>query len=260
MDWLKASTGERKALFAVMRQLIRREGLGWQDVYECAWGKMAGVGTDYESNFRQGRIARNRAHQLYAWMVRDYPRYALQLDDMLEGTQTLHEAGAAWRALLAAHGRYDSIEAVRLPDPLAGIVSFADPEPLAHPVIPLGAPFCFQVQSGNAAHALAFQTVQSKCYALPLRPDRLFDTVTAGSTYLPRLPDSQRPNPLSEEEQNCRHGFVFLLGGAALIEAVAARVHAEIAIAPLLLDEIAAIIRASDEDWRLLRINLLFQK
>lgn len=258
IDWLQATTDHRKALYRAVRCAMDNAYLNWKQVFaQALHGERVGAGL--EDTFRAGRIGRKKAHQIYEWLVRDHPEQAMRLDDELEGSGSPQADGSAWRAFLAAHGRYDGLSAVLLPDPALGIVGFADPEPLARPVIPLGAPFCFRLEAAFAGTVLAVQSVAGDWYALPLRADGLTDVVTADACYLPRKAGSDRPKALSEDEQAGRHGFVFLIGDAQIIDDIAARVSIGKPLPPDTRDAMAQAVLASQSPWRLHRINLLFR-
>lgn len=170
IDWLQASVEDRKALYRVLREVMNREGLGWAEIYKRALNE-APVGSGYEDNFRAGRIGRKKARRIADWLGATYPAYAARLDQALGERGQVEVGGAAWTGFLARHGRYDAVSAVLLPEPSLGIVTFARPEPLARPVIPLGAPFCFRFEAAFAGAVLAFQSVGGRWYALPLRED-----------------------------------------------------------------------------------------
>lgn len=91
---------------------------------------------------------------------------------------------------------------------------------------------------------------------MPLRQDGLSEAVTKGRHYLPRQ-DNGEPLALAEDAQAGRHGFLFLIGAPALIEAIASLVP-EGAIPGSMLDRIAAALEPHQQNCAALRINLLF--
>ena len=257
IDWLGATIEHRKALYRAVRRAMDNDYLNWTQVFALALNGER-LGTGYEDTFRAGRIGRKRAKRLYEWLARDHPIQAMRLDDELGVSDAEDREGTVWQDLLAAHGRYEGVSAVLLPDASIGIVTLADPEPLARPVISLGASFCFQLYTDLEGGALAFQQVERQWYPLPLSDKGLAEIVTAGRQYVPRLPDSDRPAPLSEEQHGGRHAFAFLVVTAAMIGALTQKLIAGRIIPPTTLDEIARAIEGSAEPWRLYRINLLF--
>lgn len=254
IDWLAASVEQRKALYRAVRRLMAEEAIGWNGIYESL-GRSVPTGSGYEDNFRAGRLARQTANQIYRWMVREYPDHAARLDRDLSANEA---EGRRWRSFLQEHGRFERIAAVLLPEPSIGVVAFAKPEPLARPVIPLGAPFCFEIDSDRDGVAIAFQNVGESWHALPLRQGALSEAVIWGCQYLPRQMNSE-PLALSEEAHSGRHGFLFLIGNAALIEAITPLVP-DGAIPPSTLDRIAAALEPHQAECAALRINLLFVK
>lgn len=155
IDWLAASVEQRKALYRAVRRLMAEEAIGWNGIYE-AIGRSVPTGGGYEDNFRAGRIARQTANQIYRWLARAYPDHAARLDRDLDAGEP---QGERWRSFLQAYGRFERIAAVLLPEPSIGVFAFAKPEPLTRPVIPLGAPFCFEMDSDREGAVIAFQTV-----------------------------------------------------------------------------------------------------
>lgn len=254
-DWLTATVEQRRTLYRAIKRLLAEEGLGWNEFYAAALGKDARVGGGYEDNFRAGRIGRDKAQRIVRWLAAEYPDHASRLDQRADAGVS---SGERWRSFIGRHGRYERVAAVLLPEPSIGIVTFAKPEPLASPVIPLGAPFCFQIDSDRQGAVIAFQRVGDEWYALPLRPDGLNEAVTEGSQFLPRGASGE-PVALSEDMQDGRHGFLFLIGDPTLIEAVTHLVPDSV-IPPPMLDRIADIAGAASCVSLLLRINLLFAK
>jgi hypothetical protein len=258
VDWLASTIEQRKTLYRTLRQIIDREGENWNSIFRAAIGSEAEIGIGYQDNFRAGRIARTKAHRLYRWLTDAYPTYAAALVAELEGDECAFSSGAAWDKFLTEHGRFVGIEAVLMDDPSISLVTFAKREPLAQPIIPLGASFYFRVNSEQVGRVVALQSVEDRWHGLPLRPDGLADAVTAGANILPRLADSDQPLPLSEEQDGGRHGFLFLIGDGELIDSVTAMIL-DGALAPALLDDIARCVLTSDTAWSLRRINLLVQ-
>lgn len=231
-----------------------RRNLTWTAVYADALGEVAGYG--YEDNFRAGRIARKKAQRFATWLAETDPAEAGQLTASL-GVLPV-EVGRGWQAFLKLHGRYDVITAMRLPASPLGIVTFADPEPLASPIIPLGGFFCFRLDAEISGHVLGFQKLGRNWYPLPLSEAGLVAPVS-GPQYLPQQEDDKLPVPLSEDENAGRHGFAFLLAEEALIDSLSGDLVAGAAIDPAVLDRMAQRIADDTAVWRLYRINLLFQ-
>lgn len=254
IDWLAASVEQRKALYRAVRRLMAEEAIGWNGIYE-ALGRSVPTGGGYEDNFRAGRIARQTANQIYRWMARAFPGHAVRLDRDLDAGEP---QGERWRSFLQEHGRFERIAAVLLPEPAIGVVAFAKPEPLARPVIPLGAPFCFQIESDHSGAVIAFQHVHEQWFALPLRPDGLSESLAQRRQYLPRQANGE-PLALSEDAQAGRHGFLFLIGDAALIGAIMPLVQ-DGAIPTSTLDRIATTFSPHREQCAALRISLLFSR
>ncbi|MEJ7925804.1 hypothetical protein WG908_03430 [Sphingobium sp. AN641] len=255
IDWLTATVEQRKTLYRVVKRLLAEEGLNWNDFYSSVLGKDVRVGGGYEDNFRAGRIGRDKAQRIVRWLAAEYPHHAARLkQDANAGAPS----GERWLSFVARHRRFERVAAVLLPEPSIGIVAFAKPEPLARPVIPLGAPFCFEVESDRQGAVIAFQSVGDEWYALPLRPDGLSETIAGGRQFLPRQANGE-PIPLSEDVQDGRHGFLFLIASIEMINAVLDVIPAGV-IYPPSLDRIADIAAAGPCVPSLLRINLLFAK
>lgn len=255
IDWLTATVEQRKALYRVIKRLLAEEGLSWNGFYSSVLGKDVRVGGGYEDNFRAGRIGRDKAQRIVRWLAAEYPDHAARLDQSADAGAP---SGERWRSFVARHGRFERVAAVLLPEPSIGIVAFAKSEPLARPVIPLGAPFCFEIESDRQGAVIAFQSVGDEWYALPFRPDSLSEIVAEGRQYLPRGANGE-PLALSEDTQAGRHGFLFLIGDPALTEAVTPLVPEGI-VSLSTLDRIAEALAPHWAQCVALRINLLFVK
>ncbi|WP_156842853.1 hypothetical protein [Novosphingobium aquimarinum] len=257
-DWLNATPDDRKALYRSVRQAMDAANLNWSQVFDQAFDGEQ-VGSGLEDTFRAGRIGRKKAKRIAEWLARDHPKEAAQLDALLKAPSVPVSAGALWKKWLEEHGHYDGIGVVRLSDPAAGIVTFANPEPLAGPIIPLGAPFCFQLHSDLAGASLAFQSVKGLWYPLPLSENEFSSRVDEGVQYVPSESESGQPVALSEDVHAGRHRFALLVGEAQLVDVVAGMIDVSEVIDPAVLDAIAKYVSGAQSPWRLHRINLLFQ-
>ena len=89
VDWLKATTGERKALHRVTSTILKTKGLGWQQFFlEELKPPLHVADTYHQSNFAKGTIARDRALRIYNWIVAIHLDLAIRLDPVLVDTQS----------------------------------------------------------------------------------------------------------------------------------------------------------------------------
>ena len=64
---------ETKLLYRACRAILTETGMKWDALYIAAFGKAFHRGTDYEANFRAGRIDRQKARAIFRWMIAAHP-------------------------------------------------------------------------------------------------------------------------------------------------------------------------------------------
>lgn len=256
-DWRRASHEDRARLYRAVKQLIDSTSLDWNAVYAAAFGLNAEPGIGYEDNFRAGRIGRKKAALIYGWLCREHPEVAAKLNAELQPRRS--QPPVDWESFLLHHGTYGEFEIVPLDGAGIGIVTFAEAEPVADRIIKRGQPFCFQLEAGFEGAAIGFQWAREAWHALPLSRDGLFASVKAGSQYLPWDNHRNAPAPLKEDTDLGRHRFAVLLVQERMQRSIARLLEG----APLSgkrLDSVAALLAAAEpEQWRLYRLNVIFE-
>jgi len=81
--WRTNAIQSRQILYRHLRKLVKDEFVEWNDIYKAAVGS-AERGTDYESNFRSGKISRKKAAKILIWLRSAYPDRATNLENELE--------------------------------------------------------------------------------------------------------------------------------------------------------------------------------
>lgn len=77
-DWSTSTLGHRQMLFAICNEIRKQEGWTWTQLLKEA-AVTGPVSTEYEQNFRKGRIHKVKAAQLYKWVWLMRPRRAGEL-------------------------------------------------------------------------------------------------------------------------------------------------------------------------------------
>lgn len=164
-----------------------------------------------------------------------------------------------WESFLLHHGTFGQFEVVPLDGSRIGIVTFAEVGPVSNRIIKRGQPFCFQLEAGFEGLATGFQWARETWHALPLSRDGLFASVKAGSQYLPWDNHRNAPVPLKEDTDLGQHRFAVLLVREQMQGIVAALLKGSPLNAEQLNSAAALLAATEPEQWRLYRLNVIFE-
>ena len=163
IDWLNATKEDRKVLYRVCGVIAHRQGDGVGGLLDQVFGGRQHYGTDYMANFRQGKIARSKAHLIYVWICENHfktahstaPYYfpmahtdalgAFLKDRAIRGKLRIVQ-GTSWRGLVQ---RASEVSAVNI-------------------CLRLGEEFCFALESSTSGVAVAFQGYKGKWHPIAL--------------------------------------------------------------------------------------------
>lgn len=142
IDWLKASKEERAGLYRVTRAVALASGQSIDVILDKAVGHTMLTGIDYQSNFRQGKIARPKAKLVYAWISKHHIDTAHTIAPEMFPMPVLN----AWERYLDEYAIHGKFRLVRM-DKSRGIVQRAGSLQPANQTLRLGEDFCFELES-----------------------------------------------------------------------------------------------------------------
>ncbi len=212
ISWHKASEAERRCLNGPVNLLRRQMNLTWQEAFQQAFGARDHVGQEYEANLRKGTIARDKAAKLYAWLERNSPTLAIEVEAAVFAVRASAKPDAAhrWEGLLSL-GVFEGVRVMKV-RPGLNALDFARREPVDPEKLYLLDHFLFEIDAPIAGDVLAFHGWKGDWYALPLTYSSLTLHVPRGTSIVPR-DDRDRPEPLSEDANEGHHAFFFLIVG-----------------------------------------------
>lgn len=257
VDWLKATTAERKALHRVTSTILKTQGLNWQQFFlEELKPALHVAATYHQSNFAKGTIARDRALRIYKWIVANHLDLAIRLDPVLFNPSLKSD----WQQFLETHGRYGDAQLVR-PKQGRGLVERADKNPVAEKPVPLGQSFWFLIRNAIPGFVLGLEEYEGDWYPMPLGHDDVTMAVPcpAGKQPLPYNIDTGQPVMLSERADAGLHGFVFLVGPESLVRPFERHLTLGHGVLPETLDAIAHDFIEADAGMVYVhRLNVIF--
>lgn len=253
-DWTKATEADRRVLYTVVRGLVASGQLSMARLFSEAFDRKAGIGLDYEANFRKGTIGRARAAQIARYLEANFPEAAAALNVTLAPAPVM-PPGAQWRQFLKAYRVYGRVDVLSLASSLT-VVEFASADPVSGVRLRLGEPFCFSLDAPMAGCMTALQAYDGNWHPLPLAQDAICVTVEAGEQLIPRG-SSGDPVPLVEHDDVGPHEFLFLTVAEADADAI--DLPSSGPVSRLQLDHLAQRLETLS-GWHLLGVNVRFSR
>ena len=263
IDWHEASNAEIRALYKAVLRTRPTLNLAWSDLFRQAFGGVF-VGAGYEDNFRKGKIAAARATQIFGWLQTHNEAAADLLEDEIFAARAAEtnevSPSTTWAELLETRSKYGRVEILEFPKGGVSLVSFANPKPVIDATLHLGEQFFFRVDCEHSGYLAALQNFKGNWYLFPLSPEEAIIPVAAGEIPTPISMSDQKVEPVSEEEDSGKHGFLFInVDNSADIKSL----HRHLAVRkfePAHLDQLAAILGTMpDGGVTLLRCNLMIR-
>ena len=256
-DWPNSSKEERKILYRYSSHIIAKENWAWAEFFNLALGKQA-VGTDYERNFRGGRISQNNAEIIYQWICKHAPNYGQLIDEAVFQLR-MEESKKSWLAFVQTHGKFSNIEVISVSKNPLSIVGYAEEEPVLDRPLKLGEHFLFRIDLPFAGTVMALQAYKEQWYALPVSGNNPVITLDAGKQIIPLDQETGKAKPLSEKTDIGQHGFAFLLADDLDFSEWLEKVKLGVPIPEAVLDDLTILLPPENEtSWTLLRINIPF--
>jgi hypothetical protein len=199
IDWLNMSAAERiepiKALFVAMRKVSITTGRHIDLLLDDALGEAQSRGTDYESNFRKGKIAAMKAMMIHQWLEYNHFEEAKNATKNIQTNLFQINPKSAWDSFVEDRAITGKLGAIPLTKQM-GIAQRSKEVRKSVTTIRLGQDYCFELDSGLDGHCVAFEGYQGQWHPLPLGADtrRLRLEVQQG---VQRLPRDAKGNPIA---------------------------------------------------------------
>lgn len=212
VDWLNMSASERieptKVLFVAMRKVSITTGRHIDLLLDDALGEAQSRGTDYESNFRKGKIAAMKAMMIQQWLEQNYFEEAKEATKNIETNLFQINPKSAWDSLIEANAITGKLSVILLTKQM-GIAQRSKEVQESATTIRLGQDYCLELDSDLVGHCVAFEGYQGQWHPLSLGADtrRLRVEVQQG---VQRLPRDSKGDPIALVELNDggEHQFV----------------------------------------------------
>lgn len=268
-NWESASTNEIIVLYEAIKNLLRPKSLTWKQVFAEASPNIE-IGTDYERNFRRGKIAPRRARQIFEWLERRFPETAAYVDELLTSVHTAIDTDAPWERFIDEYGQFTGVElrVIRIEErfrPHHEIHGKIDAEEMkrltAQYELKLHTRFTFRIESPFRGAMCVLQWSRGVWWPIPLRPLTCLAEIRQGTHWVPFNPDDddgRQPRLLTEHTEDGLHRLVFLL--TKVPHSLLTDADPQQRFDPDRLNQLADAYRAEPTgSWQLLRLNVLFK-
>lgn len=259
IDWEETTIAERKLLHKQVLTLKKRLRIDWTTTFQQAFGPRDNVGSNYEDNLRQGKIAPERAYKLFIWLYKQDRVLASNVEDDILALRAKHfpEQSINWEAMLAK-GKFSNVRACKCDDVL-GMAEFARRQPIQSLKFKLLEEFYFEFDIPFDGTLIAFQGYKGIWYPQLIAEDTAILKVSEGNQIIPS-DDTNKPDPLWEETDRGKHSYAFLLTQDSEIDQFAPPIAPMPHGIPVKTRDALAqqIMGSSDKAWELFRINLMF--
>lgn len=269
-NWESATASEIIVLYEAIRDLLKPKALTWKQVFAEASPNIE-TGTDYERNFRRGKIASHRARQIFEWLERRFPETAAYVDDLLTSVHTAIDLNTPWEIFIEEHGQFSNVklQVVRLKERVypqtSETGSKIDIEEIKRVEVQyelkLHTHFTFQLDSPIRGVLSVLQWSRGVWWPIPLTNFVCWTDVKEGAQWLPYDPESDNgslPRLLSEHTEDGLHRLVFLI--TRTVHPLLKNADSQQRLDPKSLNQLAEKYRSEPADtWRLFRLNVLFK-
>ena len=262
-DWHEASADEIKTLYKAVLRARQNENIAWSALFKKAFGGIF-VGAGYEDNFRKGKISGARATQIFCWLHAYNHAAADILEDVIIAAREAEKDDASpsitWSNLLETRSKYGRVEILEYPKGGLSLISFANPKPVIDATCRLGDQFFFRVNCAHSGYLAALQNYKGNWYPFPMSPEEPVIPVKSGKTATPISMTDQKVEPVSEDADTGKYGFLFLnVDSRADIQALNRLLNAK-KFEPDDLNKLAEFLGALPEDGvAILRCNLMIR-
>lgn len=265
VDWLEAAASERQVLYRACKRLKDEKGWDWNELRSAADMRCPPFSDSFENNFRAGRISRRHAFSLGRWLANEHPEVAQAVEREIEA---IHEpfADDPWEAFLRTHGTFGQVEAHQQFQQEQHQTQVQQPgeHQFVSARFKLRQSFVFIIDSPIAGVALGLQWIRDRWMLLPLSWRGLGVYLKPGTTNVPaEIRDetgvADSGPTYAESSETGLHRYVVMIAPEAVCEWLVEQIALDRPIANATLAGLAQRLGETDqEQWRLLRVNLMF--
>jgi hypothetical protein len=268
--WETATAGEIVILYEAIRDLLKPKALTWKQVFAEASPGIQ-IGTDYERNFRRGRIAPKRAKEIFDWLARRFPETADYVDELLSSVHKAINSDAPWERFIEENGSYSNValhvvrieeRAHRKPASTGSKITLEQARRIeAQYELKLHTRFTFKIDSPLRGVLCVLQWSRGVWWPIPLGRFACWTDVQEGPQWLPYDPEKNEgdlPHLLTEHTETGLHRLVFLFGRT--VPQLLKDADPEQRLDPDHLDQLADACRSDPiGSWQLCCLNVLFK-
>lgn len=251
----RATKNERKAIGRVVSAIMVARVMSFEKIYAAAVGSMAGYGLEDKSNLGKGTIAQSKAAKLYRWIVDNHLALGCQIAPEVFDPSLL----TRWTDFVRTNAIYGHF-VHRIVGPL-GLTQRSSKQPIAEIPIRATDSFYFELESKLDGMALTLEQVDGTVYPFSLHADEVSVTlaVNVGSQILPRQPDTNEPDLLSDTENQGLRCYYILIATPEIIANLEKGLSQGHPISAEKLDRVAlAAEEAKHDSIELHRLNVVF--
>jgi hypothetical protein len=269
-NWESATASEIVVLYEAIRELLKPKALTWKQVFAEASPNIQ-TGTDYERNFRRGKIAPKRAEQIFEWLERRFPETAAYVEELLTSVHTSIDTNSPWERFIEEHGVFSDVElrVIRIEERVQSKPSNAgskiELEELkqiqAQYELKLHTRFTFKIESPFRGLMCVLQWSRGVWWPIPLNPLTCWTEVKKGPHWVPYDPsndDGRAPHLLTEHTEDGLHRLAFLI--TTMPHPKLTDADPQQRLDQDRLNQIAnTYLSEPANSWRLMRLNVLFK-
>lgn len=259
IDWLQSTNEERKRLYKAAKPL--RDNLRiktWNDFFEPILSVPRAYGHDYGANFKNGKISRPNAMEVYNWIVANHLEKGRRLAPDLFPASLL----TPWDGFISKFGQYDSFGT---DNPTALGLSQRDSDsPISDEPIHFKEPYCFNLKSKIEGCTLALESHEHDEWhpvALGETEKHLSCTCSIGNQFMPMNNETGQPEILREYHDAGIRRFILLVANQEHIDKAEAKLFPKQYAHQSTLNEIAFLFKdVPTHEYAVHRLNVVFLK
>ncbi|MEL6648132.1 MAG: hypothetical protein AAFQ05_10580 [Pseudomonadota bacterium] len=207
-DWGEATTEQRKRLYKAVAAAAKARTERVKITLAVALGPHKQMGTDYVSNFRQGRIARELCPIIQNWLAQHHLPNAQGAAPELFPADPYH----VWETALNEQSQPGRLRLITI-KPSFGLIQRADSVEPVDQTLRLRQPFLIEIDVPFAGHLHLYQWHANVWHLSSLHADGAIKPlkIIEGTHRLPRNPRTGAPIPLTEATDVGLHRFAIAL-------------------------------------------------
>lgn len=256
LDWAKASIEDRKAFYRAVKNSIDNGWLTLNELFLATLGRAPELTADFTQRWRRGTLARHYYAPLAQTYEQKCPDAASVLALKLSTSLSRSPDALLWDKLLTEHGTKGRLS---IANPFAlGLTRRDEPNTDLPLKITHGSPYCFSLNfdiSGTVLVVKKHETGEWHPIALGQTGQDFGLEIDAGVCHLPWDAEAQSVIPLREYADIGMRQFAMIVADSNILSAYASSFIPEYEVPITLLNELAGVLLAQDEDKRQIHVQ-----